>query len=94
MGLRFEWDQRKADSNLRKHGVSFQEATSVFADTLSITIPDPDHSASEARFLDLGLSHRNRLLVLSHTERGEVIRIISARRASQSERKNYENKTY
>ena len=94
MRLRFEWDQRKADSNLRKHGVSFQEATSVFADTLSITIPDPDHSASEARFLDLGLSHRNRLLVVSYTERGEVIRIISARRANQSERKNYENKTY
>ena len=94
MGLRFEWDQRKADSNLRKHGVSFQEATSVFADTLSITIPDPDHSASEARFLELGLSHRNRLLVVSYTERGEVIRIVSARRASQSERKNYENKTY
>ena len=94
MGLRFEWDQRKADSNLRKHGVSFQEATSVFADTLSITIPDPDHSASEARFLDLGRSHRNRLLVVSYTERGEVLRIIGARRASQSERKNYENKTY
>jgi uncharacterized DUF497 family protein len=94
MGLRFVWDQRKADLNLRKHGVSFQEATSVFADTLSITIPDPDHSASETRFLDLGLSHRNRLLVVSYTERGKIIRIISARRASPSERKDYENKTY
>jgi uncharacterized DUF497 family protein len=94
MGLQFVWDQRKADLNLRKHGVSFQEATSVFADTLSITIPDPDHSASETRFLDLGLSHRNRLLVVSYTERGKIIRIISARRASQSERKDYENKTY
>jgi uncharacterized protein len=93
MALRFEWDQRKADSNLKKHGVSFQEAASVFADTLSITISDPDHSASEARFLDLGLSHRNRLLVVSYTERGEVIRIICARRASRPERKNYENKT-
>ena len=94
MGLRFEWDQRKADSNLKKHGVSFQEAASVFADALSITIPDPDHSASEVRFLDLGLSHRNRLLVISYTERGKIIRIISARRASRSEQKYYENKTY
>jgi uncharacterized protein len=94
MGLRFEWDRRKADSNLKKHGVSFQEAASIFADALSITIPDPDHSASEARFFDLGLSHRNRLLVVSYTERGEVIRIISVRRASRSERKYYENKTY
>jgi uncharacterized DUF497 family protein len=92
MGLRFEWDQRKADSNLKKHGVTFQEATSVFADALSITIPDPNHSALEARFLDLGLSHRNRLLVISYTERGESIRIISARRASRSEQKYYENK--
>ena len=94
MGLRFEWDKRKADSNLKKHGVSFQEATSVFADTLSITIPDPDHSASEERFVDLGLSHRNRLLVVSYTERGEVVRIISARRAGRSERKIYENKIH
>ena len=94
MGLRFEWDQRKANSNLKKHGVSFQEATSVFADALSKTIPDPDHSASEARFIDLGISHRNRLLVVSYTERGEIIRIISARHASRSERKDYENKAH
>jgi uncharacterized protein len=94
MGLRFEWDQRKADQNLKKHGVTFQEAASVFADALSITISDPDHSISEARFLDLGLSHRNRLLVISYTERGEIIRIISARRASRSEHEYYENKTY
>jgi uncharacterized protein len=93
MGLRFEWDQHKADSNLKKHGVSFQEATSVFADALSITIPDPDHSESEARFLDLGFSHRNRLLVVCYTERGEIIRIINARQASRSEQKYYENKT-
>jgi uncharacterized protein len=94
MGLRFEWDYRKADSNLKKHGVSFQEATSVFADTLSITIPDPDHSSSEARFLDLGLSHRGRLLVVSYTERGEMVRIISARCAGRSERREYENKAH
>jgi uncharacterized protein len=92
MGLRFEWDQRKAALNLKKHGVSFQEATSVFADTLSITVPDPDHSASAIRFLDLGLSHRSRLLVVSYTERGGIIRIISARHASRSEQKEYENK--
>ncbi len=94
MGLRFEWDQRKADSNLKKHGVSFQEATSVFADALSITIPDPDHAASEARYIDLGISHRNRLLVVSYTERGEIIRIISARRVNRSEQKDYENKAH
>jgi uncharacterized protein len=92
MGLRFEWDQRKADLNLKKHGVSFQEATSVFADKLSVTISDPDHSSLEARFLDLGLSHRGRLLVVSYTERGETIRIISARCADRFERKEYENK--
>ena len=94
MGLRFEWDPGKADSNSKKHGVTFQEATTVFADTLSITIPDPDHSEGEARFVDLGLSHRHRLLVVSYTERGKVIRIISARRASRSERKTYESKAY
>jgi len=94
MGLRFEWDPRKADSNLKKHGITFQEATTVFADALSITIPDPEHSEGEARFLDLGLSHRRRLLVVSYTERGKVIRIISARRASRSERKTYESKGY
>jgi uncharacterized protein len=92
MGLRFEWDPRKADSNLKKHGITFQEATTVFADALSITIADPDHSEGEARFLDLGLSHRHRLVVVSYTERGKVIRIISARRASRSERKTYEDK--
>jgi uncharacterized DUF497 family protein len=94
MGLRFEWDPRKADSNLKKHEVSFHEAASVFADTMSITIPDPDHSVLEVRFLDLGLSYRNRLLVVSYVERGEVIRIISVRRASRSERNKYENKAY
>ncbi len=92
MGLRFEWDPRKADSNLKKHGITFQEAKTVFADALSITITDPDHSEEEARFLDLGLSHRHRLIVVSYTERGKVIRIISARRASRSERKTYESK--
>ncbi len=74
MGLRFEWDGRKAAANLKKHGVSFEEATTIFSDPLALTISDPDHSATEARFLDLGMSHRGRLLVVSYTERGDDIR--------------------
>lgn len=90
MALRFEWDKRKADSNLRAHGVSFREATTVFADPLSITISDPDHSRAEMRFVDIGLSHRGRLLVVSYTERGDRIRLISARFATRNERRQYE----
>jgi hypothetical protein len=90
MALRFLWDARKAASNRRKHGVGFQEATTVFGDSLSVTIPDPDHSVEEERFLLLGLSNRRRLLVVSHSERGESIRIISARRADRLERWMYE----
>ncbi|MBI1956496.1 MAG: BrnT family toxin [Acidobacteria bacterium] len=92
MGFLFEWDQRKAAANLKKHGVSFPEATTVFRDPLSITISDPDRSDSESRFVDLGLSHRGRLLVVSYIERGDYIRIISARCASRSERRQYEGK--
>ncbi|PYV36453.1 MAG: hypothetical protein DMG06_30735 [Acidobacteria bacterium] len=92
MGLRFEWDGSKAAANLKKHGVSFEEATTVFSDPLSLTISDPDHSASEARFLDLGMSHQSRFLVVSYTERGDDIRIISARLANRHERKTYETK--
>ena len=90
MALRFEWDNRKADSNLRAHGVSFREATTVFADALSITISDPDHSSAEKRFIDIGLSHLGRLLVVSYTERGSRIRLISARLATRNERRQYE----
>jgi uncharacterized DUF497 family protein len=90
MPLRFEWDNRKADSNLRAHGVSLREAATVFADPLSITISDPDHSMAEMRFLDIGLSYRGRLLVVSYTERGNRIRLISARLATRNERKQYE----
>ncbi len=75
------------------HGVSFREATSVFRDPLSITISDPDHSDSEARFVDLGVSHRGRVLVVSYTERGDNIRIISARRATRQEQRQYESET-
>jgi len=90
MGLRFEWDSRKATSNLRVHGVSFDEASTIFADPLSITIYDPEHSAAEMRFLDVGLSHRGRLVVVSYTERGDQIRIISARAATRNEQRQYE----
>lgn len=91
MGLQFEWDRRKAAANQRKHKISFEDATSAFGDSLSLTIPDPDHSREEERFILLGLSHRNKLLVVSHTERGDNIRIISARgEASRSEKDRYE----
>ena len=88
--LTFEWDADKAGSNLAKHGVSFEEAATVFGDPLSITIPDPAHSQTEMRFIILGRSHLERLLVVIHTERGDNIRIISARHASRRERNDYE----
>ena len=90
MALEFEWDPAKAEANLRDHGVSFDEATTVFRDTLSITISDPDHSDSEDRFIDIGMSHRMQLLVVSYTERQDKIRIISARHPTRTERKSYE----
>ena len=90
MPLQFEWDDNKARTNLAKHGVSFGEASTVFADPLSITIADPEHSQAEDRFILLGRSHRRLLLVVVHTERGDRIRLISARRASRNERKQYE----
>lgn len=90
MALRFLWDPRKAAANVRKHGVGFGEATTVFDDPLSVTIGDPDHSTDEPRFLLLGLSNRRRFLVVAHLERGESIRIISARRATRRERRAYE----
>ena len=90
MALEFEWDPDKAESNLKEHGVSFDEASTVFRDTLSITIGDPDHSASEDRYIDIGMSHRGQLLVVSYTERKDKIRIISARPPTRAERKSYE----
>jgi hypothetical protein len=88
--LTFEWDANKAGSNLAKHGVSFEAAATVFGDPASITISDPAHSQTEARFIILGRSHRGRLLVVIHTERGDNVRIISARHAGRRERKVYE----
>lgn len=90
MALDFEWDPVKAEGNAKEHGVTFDEATTVFRDTLSLTIADPDHSDSENRFVDIGLSHRQQLLVVSYTERDDRIRIISARPATKTERRNYE----
>ena len=90
MALEFEWNPGKARQNLKEHGVSFDEATTVFQDTLSITIADPDHSDSEIRFVDIGISHHRVLLVVSYTERNDIIRIISARPATRAERRNYE----
>ena len=89
--FRFEWDELKAKNNLKKHGVGFDEAKTVFEDPLSLTIPDIEHSVDEARFIDLGYSINNRLLVVIYTERNNVIRIISSREAENYERRQYEN---
>ncbi len=88
--MRFDWDQQKAASNLWKHSVSFQEAATVFGDPLSDTFDDPDHSVDEQRFLIIGASEKGRLLIISHTDDGETIRIISAREPTHGERKLYE----
>ena len=93
MSLEFEWDDDKAKKNLKKHGVSFEEASSVFGDPLALTIPDPLHSVEEDRFITLGESHRRRLLVVVFTDRGDKIRIITARVATGRERKDYEEAT-
>lgn len=88
--MRFEWDRLKAETNLAKHGVSFDEAASVFFDVLSATIPDPDHSMGQRRYITMGVSSKGRVLVVAHTESAAALRIISARPASASERKRYE----
>jgi uncharacterized DUF497 family protein len=88
--VEFEWDPKKAADNLAKHGVSFHEATTVFDDVLSVTAPDPDHSVEENRFIIVGLSHRGRLLIVSHAERGDRIRLINARELTLTERTTYE----
>ena len=89
--MKFEWNERKDQANQRKHGVSFQEATTVFGDSLAATVPDPDHSHGEPRYVTMGCSTSNRLVVVSHTEEGENFRIISAREANPHERKTYES---
>ena len=86
----FEWDLDKAAANARKHGVSFEEAMSIFTDPLSLTVSDLVHSGDEERFLTVGMSDRQRLIVVSYTDRHDVIRIISARRAAAREKREYE----
>jgi uncharacterized protein len=88
--VHFEWDSAKAAKNLRKHRVSFEEASSVFYDPLAVTGADPDHSEDEERLVTFGLSSAGKLLVVSHTERGDAVRIITARTATQPERRIYE----
>jgi uncharacterized protein len=88
--MKFTWDSRKAAANLKKHDVPFSEASTVFADSLSATIPDPDHSVGEHRFITMGVSSSGRLLVVCHTEATGSIRIISARRATRHEKARYE----
>ena len=89
----FEWNPKKAEANFRKHSVSFEEAASVFLDPLSLTVADPLHSDKENRFIITGLSDRQRHLVVVHTDRGDKIRIISARLTTSNERRKYEQKT-
>lgn len=91
--MEFEWDPKKADKNKQKHKVSFEEAVTVFYDPLSATFNDPDHSVGEQRFIIIGFSSRDRLLVVSYTEGGKTLRIISARLATVHERKRHENQT-
>ncbi|MBI5875498.1 MAG: BrnT family toxin [Deltaproteobacteria bacterium] len=88
--MQFEWDFKKASSNLRKHKVSFEEASTALRDPMAVSGADPDHSIDEFRFVTFGISERGRLLVVAHTERSETIRIISARIASRREKKIYE----
>lgn len=86
----FEWDERKEKANRRKHRIGFNEAETVFYDPHSITIRDPDHSVDESRFIDIGTSDKNRLLIVVYTERSDRIRIISARKGTATERRRYE----
>jgi uncharacterized DUF497 family protein len=90
--MRFECDSAKAASNLRKHGISFEDAATVLYDPLAVTAPDPDHSKFEERFITIGHTSKGMLIVMSHTDRGDTTRIISARRATRKERRNYEER--
>lgn len=93
LGLKFEWDPQKANQNRQKHHVSFEEASTVFADPLAATTNDPDHSDAEERYITIGYSKRRRLLIISHTERGGQIRLISARELTSTEREAYEEES-
>ena len=93
MGHIFEWDGKKAESNARKHGVTFDEASTVFGDPLGLLMPDPDHSLNKERYLVLGMSNQQRLLVVALAERPPRTRLISARRATPREGRRYENQS-
>ena len=88
--MRFEWDENKAAANLLTHGVSFEEAATVFGDPLSDTFDDPDHSSEERRFVIIGASEKGRMLIVAHTDDGDTVRIISAREPTRGEREFYE----
>ena len=88
--MKFEWDPKKAAQNLMKHGVSFEDAAAVFGDPLAGTIPDPTHSTGEARFVTIGMTPAQRLLVVAHTDRDDRIRIVTARPATRAEKKKHE----
>jgi uncharacterized DUF497 family protein len=90
MSLLFEWDKRKALANRKKHGITFEEASTVFSDPLSLTIPDPVHSSGEDRYISIGTSAESKLIVIVHTDRQNMIRIISARKATGNEKRQYE----
>ncbi|MBN1847183.1 MAG: BrnT family toxin [Deltaproteobacteria bacterium] len=89
--MQFEWDREKEKQNIKKHGISFDEAVTVFYDPLSATFNDPDHSISEHRLITIGFSSKGHLFVVSHTERGDTIRIINARPATAGERRRHEH---
>ena len=89
--MKFEWDEVKAKSNLKKHNISFDEAVTIFYDPLSATFDDPDHTINEYRFITIGESTHGKLLVVCHTDRQGIIRIISARQATPKERKRHES---
>lgn len=90
MDNEFEWDKEKAESNLTKHTITFEEGATIFNDVFIATMPDPDHSEGEQRFIALGLSVKKRLLIVAYTERGNRTRLISCRKATPAERKAYE----
>jgi hypothetical protein len=87
--VKFQWDPKKAADNLKKHGISFDDASTVFGDPLAATIPDPEHSADEVRFVTMGQSAKQQIVVVVHADREEQVRIISARRATAGEKKKY-----
>ena len=90
--LDFDWDESKAAANVKKHGISFEEAKTVFGDPFSVTIDDPAHSANEYRFVDIGTSPSGMILTVAYAERGQKIRLISCRKATKAERKIYEER--